>query len=380
MNRKIFLTILFLFLFVTSCSTGLEHQSISTEATETQENPTILRFFTPIPQATSYSIIFPKKPVTEISPSDYSDFFIVITINENEQSIASYTLYLCSSDKCSTIYQGEKPVSSATFVPANNGVKLLLSLNQPDGISVYSIDLKNPNQRVTISSDGYNYFQDFNGDMLLLTNLTLEGQESSNAYLFDMNLNEMISLEIPCIVKKARFGFSDNQILFTGVCDSKSALFSFDSSSGHIESYLDLPAEDFSVSPDRSYLVYNTYLGHTAKMELISIDHNQTINNDQIKIKDSSFTKWIGSDKLVFTQKKAGNEALFYIWDYRSNSVALLDLPSHVIAFYGGLGSYIYLSNSNQLMIHNIATGNATRIPIPTDQRIIMAYPIEYAQ
>ena len=283
MNRKIFLTILFLFLFVTSCSTGLEHQSISTEATETQENPTILRFFTPIPQATSYSIIVPKKPVTEISPSDYSDFFVVITINENEQSIASYTLYLCSSDKCSTIYQGEKPISSATFVPANNGVKLLLSLNQPDGISVYSIDLKNPNQRITISSDGYNYFQDFNGDMLLLT-------------------------------------------------------------------------------------------------ELISIDHNQKINNDQIMFKDSNFTKWIGSDKLIFTQKKAGNEALFYIWDYRSNSVSLLDLPSNVIAFYGGLGSYIYLSNSNQLMVHNIATGNARRIPIPTDQRIIMAYPIEYAQ
>lgn len=379
MSRKIFFMILFLTLFLTSCSTGLERQSITTKATETQANP-VLQIFTPILQAGSTPTIFPEKPITEISPANYSEFFIVITISENKQRLDHYTLYLCSSDKCGIIYQGENPVSSASFVPMDHEVKLLLSLNQPDGISLYSVDLKNPELRITISSDGYNYFQDFNGEMLLLTNLTLEGPESSKAYLFDMNLNERINLDIPCQIKKARFGFSDNQILFAGNCNSKNALFSFDTSSGQIESYLDLPVEDFSISPDRSYLVYKMYLGHTGKMELLRIDQNQTINNDQILIKDSSFTKWIGSNKLIFTQKKAGNEALFYIWDYSSNSVSPLDLPDNVIAFYGDLRSCVYLSNANQLMIENIATGTSKSIPIPSDQRIIMAYPIEYAQ
>jgi hypothetical protein len=365
---------------ICSCIGRNESSTLARENTESTVEfgaSQIVEFTQESGEATSQLDISPDE---KDGLADEKTQFIVVTNNNLEPPESRNYLLLCDiNGSCSRIFETKDTISSVSDLRIRERGTLVVSIFEGSSISLHALNLDNIDEATEIEASGYSYFQDSNDSTILFINQQTNETNSTGIFTFNLEDMKKEDIFIPCEVHSARFGVSADEIFFNGFCNSIKALYSYDMKTKTTNTILDLPVDQFSISPDWSKVAYN-YFTNIAQLELFLPGESRKVTNDKLSIASSFFTMWVDSDRLLFAQKVKGNEAEYFIWNFANNTISKADVPPATIALSRDLDFAVTTSDSNGLNIVNMQTHGSTAIILPSDQSANMVYFIDIVE
>jgi len=367
-------TVICLIVVMLICSCRSEKRTIGKEfvvITETASAPQTVDL---TPENEDVNSGIDTSSVEKIDSSAENNQFIVVTYNSLDTSDTRNYLHLCEiNGSCVGILETKDTISSISDFRLDERLFLTVSFFDEISISLHVINLDNPNESIDIEASGYSYFQDYNDSKILFISLQPDETNSTRIFTYNLEDSKKEEIYIPCEVHSARFGDSTDKIFFNGLCNSVKAFYLFDNTTNTASTVIDLPVDQFSISPDKSKIVYN-YFTNIAQLELLVPGESRKVTNEKFSLLSSFFTMWVDSDRLLFAQKVKGNEALYFIWNFANNTILEKNVPPATIALSKDLDFAVTTSDSNGLSIVNMQTQSSTAVDIPFGQSVNMVY------
>lgn len=361
-------------LLICSCTGRNERSTIVKESAEVTEENTPSQIVDLTPENVDVNSELDMSSVEKTDFADENPQFVVVTHNSLEPPETKNYTFLCDiNGSCSGIFETGDTISSISDLRFGERKTLIVSIFDGISLSLHVINLDNPNESIDIEASGYSYFQDSNDSTILFINQQPDETHSTRIFTFNLEDRRKEEIFIPCEVHSARFGVSTDEIFFNGFCNSVKAFYLFDITTNTTSTILDLPIDQFSISPDQSKIVYN-YFTNIAQLELLLPGESRKVTNDKLSIASSFFTMWVDSDRLLFAQKVKGNESENFIWNFANNTISKADVPPATIALSRDLDFAVTTSDSNGLSIVNMQTHGSTAIILPSDQSANMVY------